>query len=326
MSSCDTDVEPVDINQPGIEHQSPELYQRYLASIRAYKASNHKMMMVWFDNSQAVPFTQAQHINAIPDSVDYVVLTQPSMMTKQLLQETDEVRNQKGMKVVFQISCDDIKAAYEAQKKAFIAKNENAGKKFRDFNGFLVDSVNTQLHLVDKYNYDGVIMGFNAKLTSYLNDQEKAEAIALENVFLGISKDWKARHPNKELIMMGRPQHVADKSLLEQARYLIIPSQDEKSVSGVDYLIRKAAVEGVPTDKFIIMANNKSIDQTDTKTGYWGKTLAMHGIAKFVAADHIGYTCAGMGLLNANVDYYNASFTYPNLRKVISTINPTVKE
>ena len=247
-------------------------------------------------------------------------------MTKQLLQETDEVRNQKGMKVVFQISCDDIKAAYEAQKKAFIAKNENAGKKFRDFNGFLVDSVNTQLHLVDKYNYDGVIMGFNAKLTSYLNDQEKAEAIALENVFLGISKDWKARHPNKELIMMGRPQHVADKSLLEQARYLIIPSQDEKSVSGVDYLIRKAAVEGVPTDKFIIMANNKSIDQTDTKTGYWGKTLAMHGIAKFVAADHIGYTCAGMGLLNANVDYYNASFTYPNLRKVISTINPTVKE
>ena len=326
MSSCDTDVEPVDINQPGIEHQNPELYQRYLASIRAYKASNHKMMMVWFDNSQAVPFTQAQHINAIPDSVDYVVLTQPSMMTKLLLQETDEVRNQKGMKVVFQISCDDIKAAYEAQKKAFIAKNENAGKKFRDFNGFLVDSVNTQLHLVDKYNYDGVIMGFNAKLTSYLNDQEKAEAIALENVFLGISKDWKARHPNKELIMMGRPQHVADKSLLEQARYLIIPSQDEKSVSGVDYLIRKAAVEGVPTDKFIIMANNKSIDQTDTKTGYWGKTLAMHGIAKFVAADHIGYTCAGMGLLNANVDYYNASFTYPNLRKVISTINPTVKE
>lgn len=179
---------------------------------------------------------------------------------------------------------------------------------------------------MDKYNYDGVIMGFNAKLTHYLNDQEKAEAIALENVFLGISKDWKARHPKKELIMMGRPQHVADKSLLEQARYLIIPSQDEKSVSGVDYLVRKAAVEGVPTDKFIIMANNKSIDETDTKTGYWGKTLAMYGIAKFIAADHTGYTCAGMGLLNANVDYYNASFTYPNLRKVISTINPTVKE
>ena len=61
MSSCDTDVEPVDINQPGIERQNPELYQRYLASIRAYKASNHKIMMVWFDNSQAVPFTQAQH-------------------------------------------------------------------------------------------------------------------------------------------------------------------------------------------------------------------------------------------------------------------------
>ena len=84
-------------------------------------------------------------------------------------------KKSKGHEGVFQISCDDIKAAYEAQKKAFMAKSENAGKKFRDFNGFLVDSVNTQLHLVDKYNYDGVIMGFNAKLTHYLNDQEKAE-------------------------------------------------------------------------------------------------------------------------------------------------------
>jgi len=90
--------------------------------------------------------------------------------------------------------------------------------------------------------------------------------------------------------------------------------------------VRKALEKGVPSDKFILLVNNKSADETDTKTGYWGKMLAMHGIAKFVASDHTGYTCAGMGLLNANVDYYNALFTYPNLRKVISTINPTVKE
>jgi putative lipoprotein len=326
VSSCDTDVEPVKINQSGIEHQNPELYKNYLAGIRAYKASNHKVMMAWFDNSQTVPFTQAQHINAVPDSVDYVVLTNPGMVTEQMMQEIAEVRSRKGTKVVFQISFDALKMAYETQKKAFMAKPENANKKFRDFNGFLVDTVNTQLHFIDKYNYDGVIMDFNAKLTYYLTDAEKAEAIALENDFLGISKDWKERHKDKELIMMGRPQHVTDKSLFAQARYLVIPTQDEKSVSGVDYLVRRALVEGVPTDKFVVLANNKSIDETDTKTGYWGKSLAMYGIAKYVASDHTGYTCAGMGLLSANVDYYNASFTYPNLRKVISIINPTVKE
>ena len=326
VSSCDTDVEPVKINQSGIEHQNPELYKNYLAGIRAYKASNHKVMMAWFDNSQTVPFTQAQHINVVPDSVDYVVLTNPGMVTEQMMQEIAEVRSQKGTKVVFQISFDALKMAYETQKKAFMAKPENANKKFRDFNGFLVDTVNTQLHFIDKYNYDGVIMDFNAKLTYYLTDAEKSEAIALENDFLGISKDWKERHKDKELIMMGRPQHVTDKSLFAQARYLVIPTQDEKSVSGVDYLVRRALVEGVPTDKFVVLANNKSIDETDTKTGYWGKSLAMYGIAKYVASDHTGYTCAGMGLLSANVDYYNASFTYPNLRKVISIINPTVKE
>ena len=169
-------------------------------------------------------------------------------------------------------------------------------------------------------------MGFNAKLTLYLTEEQKAEAMAVETVFFGIAKDWVSRHKNKELIMMGRPQYVTDKTLLEQARYIIIPTQAEKSVYGVDYLVRKALDKGVPSDKFILLVNNKSADETDTKTGYWGKMLAMHGIAKFVASDHTGYTCAGMGLLNANVDYYNALFTYPNLRKVISTINPTVKE
>lgn len=326
LCSCDTDVEPVDINQPGIEQQNAELYQNYLTKLKAYKASRHKIMMAWFDNGQAVPFSQGQHINAVPDSVDYVVLTKPELLTPQMTQEIEEVRSRKGMKVVFQISCDDLKAGYEAEKKAFEADPANAKKSFKDFKNFLVDSLNTQLKLVDNYNYDGVIMGFNAKLTHYLTEKEKAEAVALENLFLGITRDWAERHKNKELIIMGRPQHVADKTLLEQARYIIIPTQAERSVYGVDYLVRKALAEGVPSDKFIVLVNNKSADETDTKTGYWGKTQAMFGMAKFVASDHVGYACAGMGLLNANVDYYNASFTYPNLRRVISTINPTVKE
>ena len=326
VCSCDTDVEPVDINPAGIERQNAELYQNYLTNLRAYKAGHHKIMMAWFDNAQAIPFSQAQHINAVPDSVDYVVLTKPEMLTEQMMKEIEEVRSQKGMKVVFQVSCEDIKVAYDAQKKAFGENPDNAGKAFKDFNTYLVDSLNTRMKLVDNFNYDGVIMGFNAKLTLYLTEEQKAEAMAVEAVFLGIAKDWAARHKNKELIMKGRPQYVTDKTLLEQARYIIIPTQAEKSVYGVDFLVRKALDEGVPSDKFILLANNKSADETDTKTGYWGKTLAMHGIAKFVASDHTGYTCAGMGLLNANIDYYNASFTYPNLRKVISTINPTVKE
>ena len=326
LGSCDTDVEPIDINQSGIEKQNAELYRNYLTNLRAYKTSRHKIMMAWFNNSQAIPFTQAQHINAVPDSVDYIVLTKPETLTEQMMKEIEEVKTQKGTKVVFQISCEDIKVAYDAQKKAFVENPDNAGKGFKDFNTYLVDSLNTQMKLIDNFNYDGVIMGFNAKLTLYLTEEQKAEAMAVETVFFGIAKDWVSRHKNKELIMMGRPQYVTDKTLLEQARYIIIPTQAEKSVYGVDFLVRKALDEGVPSDKFILLANNKSADETDTKTGYWGKTLAMHGIAKFVASDHTGYTCAGMGLLNANIDYYNASFTYPNLRKVISTINPTVKE
>ncbi|WP_238319212.1 hypothetical protein [Segatella baroniae] len=34
LCSCDTDVEPVDINQPGIEQQNAELYQNYLTKLK----------------------------------------------------------------------------------------------------------------------------------------------------------------------------------------------------------------------------------------------------------------------------------------------------
>ena len=37
LASCDTDVESIDINQPSIESQNPELYKQYLGELKAYK-------------------------------------------------------------------------------------------------------------------------------------------------------------------------------------------------------------------------------------------------------------------------------------------------
>lgn len=45
LGSCSdwTDSESVDISRPSLEEQNPALYAQYLAALRAYKASEHKL-------------------------------------------------------------------------------------------------------------------------------------------------------------------------------------------------------------------------------------------------------------------------------------------
>lgn len=64
LCSCDTDVEPVDINQPGIEQQNAELYQNYLTKLKAYKASRHKIMM--HGSTTARPFLSPKASTSMP--------------------------------------------------------------------------------------------------------------------------------------------------------------------------------------------------------------------------------------------------------------------
>ena len=57
LVSC-TDVESIDINRPGLEEQSPELYAKYLENLNTYKRSDdHKVAYAWFDNSVKAPYS-----------------------------------------------------------------------------------------------------------------------------------------------------------------------------------------------------------------------------------------------------------------------------
>ena len=158
-----------------------------------------------------------------------------------------------------------------------------------------------------------------------MTEAEKAEFIAQQNVFIGIANDWAERHANKELLLMGKPQNILTKEVFDKAKYLILPAQSEISASALTYLALKALEEGVPTDRFVALVNAPSLDPTDTKTGYWGKEVAIKGAAKWAAAEYQGFVPAGIAIQGMSNDYYHSSFTYPNVRSAISIINPNAK-
>lgn len=138
MTACDTDVESVTINEPGINNQNAALYESYLANLRAYKQGKHKIAIGWFDNSHLVPNSQGQQMKAVPDSLDYLVLTAPNSINEESLKSMDYLRNVKGTKVLYAINFETIRTDYLAKAKAFAEDKKNEGKTFKVFNDFLI--------------------------------------------------------------------------------------------------------------------------------------------------------------------------------------------
>lgn len=318
-ASCDTDVEALDIAEPGIEQQNPELYQQYLADLRQYKQSAHRVAIGWLDNSEKLPQSQGQQIHAVPDSLDYVVLTSADVLTTRELEQIEQLRTEKGTRVVYEISFEAIQNAYDA-----LAAEE--GASLPAFADFLVDSVQTRLALCERYGLDGVVMAYNGKEKMYQDDDARAELTARENDFIGMARDWAERHTDRQLLLMGKPQNIADQTVFSLASYIILPCQSETSASALTYIATKAAADGVPATKLVPLVATTSLDAADTKTGYWGDhDSAILGAARWAASTHEGFTPAGIAIDQMGRDYYNPAFTYPNVRTAISIINPTAK-
>ena len=352
LASCDTDVESVDINQPGIESQNPALYKEYLSNLKAYKQSEHKFTFVGFNNEAKIAVGQGMHINAVPDSADYVILSAPEAINEREIKEMTEIREKKGTKSLYTVSFDGLKVQYnsdladfEAQKSteiAALAKELEDGKitqddhdakvaeiqarTFVEFKPYLADSVTSKLSYCKRYGFDGVIFSFKGKEKITMTEDEKIEYAGYENMFFGMVKDWVERNPDKEYMLQGMPQFYTDQSLLNGAKFIFIQCQSASSSYNLDYTITKACGDGVPTDKFVPVVETMSMDASDKVTGWWsGRVPASLGAAQFVATMHDGYTVAGLAIMNINNDYYNSAFTYPRIRTAISIMNTTVK-
>lgn len=327
VSVACTDVEPLKIKESSIETQNSELYQTYLTDLRAYKASEHKVAIGFMDNSRTLSQSQAQRIGAVPDSLDYLVLSTPANIQEIDAREIAQNRELKGIKTLYMIDFDAIKAVYDERAKDFALEPENAGKVFTPtFNNFLVDSIASTIDLCAKYGYDGIVMAFEGKSKLHMTDAERNVYTAHENIFIGIAQDWATRNPGKELLVKGRPQNILNLDFLERAKHILIDCRAYTSKEQAIHNVLLANGEGLNNNKFIPLVSTKSLDETDKKTGYWGSKEALAEIAKWIMQDSNDYSFSGLAIYDISNDYYQPAFTYAKVREAISIINPSVKK
>lgn len=317
-----TDTESVDLIEPSIDGQNSQLYAKYLENLRAYKQTEHKLVYVWFDNSNKIPASRAQHITDVPDSVDVISLMSPGDLANWELKDIETVRKDKGTKVIYTIDFDAIKAAYN--EKMELATDEEPMNQ--DFTGFLIDSLETALSFVEKYNYDGICVAYTGKSRLHMREAELREYTANENAFINIMADWYGRHQNKMIVFYGNPQNLIDPALVQNARSILIPATTALSLEHFSFLYEMGKAENVPTDRYGLVVN--AIDLTDVNQviGYLNDgSLAIDGLAKWATSPHAGMEVTAVGIYNVSSDYYNPQQIYNHTRAMISSINPSVK-
>lgn len=342
FSSCSdwTEPESLTLHYNSFEEQNPQLYQDYLEDLRNYKAGDHKIMIVSFDNPIANPTKQAEHLNILPDSIDFVNLNTPDNLNSEIVAEMEAIRKDKGTKTIYTISHDEFETAWAAKLK------EEGGESLTEEDAltYLAECTDKALALCDKYNYDGIIVDYTGRSLVSMTEDVLAEYNARQKNFFNRIIEWKQKNSSKSLFFYGNVQYLVLENMPMLSNYDCIILKSLGSTNGDDlsvkaYLAVQAGIDAiadqeegvnpVPADRFVACVETPRPEDKEQTYGYWStvdadgnKTLATYGAAQWVAANSVDFVRKGVYIQNAHNDYYDNTIVYQHIRESIQIMNP----
>lgn len=352
FSACDdwTDTESIDLKYNTVEDAAN--YADYLEALRAYRATDHTLVYAWVSLTPDGPKNQSERLTSLPDSIDVLVVSAQGDIHSTVLADMKKVREDKAMKIVYQIDFDAIKADHtalcenlskersdlELEYASLIEAAETDDAKAaleEELEGklealadpelidYVLENLESELNFARNTGFEGVIFAFDGKASNHLTDDELAEYTAQQLVFLGAARDWHKRYPQLSYDFLGKPQNVTDKNILAEFNMVFLrQGLDATNVNLYTYYLNLASVEGVPAERLGMMSTYISADSDDETTGVFSDgSYALDGFAQWVA----GANVACIGIHNVQNDYFNPTLTYPHVRAVIQAANPSIK-
>lgn len=324
VASCSdwTVPESMGIDSPGLGQQYPELYARYLENLKEYKEGPHKLSVGWFDNSASVPSGQADRLTTLPDSMDAVVLMYPDMVEAWELDEMASVRSTKGTKVLYRIDYASAPGTSETGESADGAAEMTSDEAAAEISAWM-DKI---LPMCEENGFDGISVWYDPLELSHLEDAAREYETARQNAFETALSGWMAANPDKMLILESNyPYLVSDKSIVENADLLAVHTEEAESIYDVESEVRNLEMDGVPSDRFLVMADagSSSVPGSGYINDADGQSVdAISEIAWLVAEPHEGLELAGLGICSIRNAYFNADLIYAQVRRAISIMNP----
>lgn len=332
-----TETESLNIQNPSLEDVNPELYESYIESLKEYKASEHKIVIAKFDNKETNPVGQGEHISALPDSVDYVILNNPINLNHTVKDDILEIR-EKGTRTLYTIDYSLIEKEFNASIENVAPKEnsesiEGEGNEEPEedpFIEFCSQKMDFYLNLFKEYNCDGINVVYNGIDPLSLNETDRLKLEMRNQVFFGKVKEWKDNNKEAIFFFEGKPQNILfDKSLLQKTTFIVVPNESATNAQEMLFETKMALVQGVPTDRTIFGVTIPSLTDSKDKTGYFdalenGKQMyATKGAAFLVISANDDFVQAGLCISRSQNDYYDANNNYKNIREAISIMNPS---
>ena len=317
LTACDwTEPEAVDLRYDTIQDAAPDAYARYLAGLREYRGNGHKRVYAWFDNKTSF-VSQADHVSAVPDSIDVLVFTHPEVMSQSTLNEIDTKRSETGMQTAYMVSYEAIRSVWELKKE-----DETPDNPVKEWNEFMTDSLKTALSYFGNGGYDRIICAYDGRDMGVYSDEERDAYGADQQTFMKAFEEWRKANMDKGYDFCGIPCNLTDMSVLDGAGTVFL-SETLKATNTTEftYIIKRNSVAGAPVDKFAVMAYLPSLTPNHETEGYWGSLFSSWVTAEWARSAKT----AGIGLFNLSDDYHNPTFIYPVARGAIQRLNPAAR-
>lgn len=295
-----TKPEALDYIHKGVEETDPAGYEAYLKSIREYKATDHKVMILNVSGTDAYPVSQSQLLMAMPDSADYICVGNLENLHSEFVKQISLVKEKKATSV---LSAVDFALAYAdwLDHKIVLSDNGSPAPTLDECKAYFKEHAARQFSYCGKYPFDGVIASFTGTL---ITDEEKASM----NGFMEAVSEWRASNKDKLFMMRGNVNLLQDKSILAETKYIILVMGGDKGVASLRSKVRSVLSSIDQKDRIIFEAVTPSIDEPEPK----GETIyeAAEDLVKLGDYTYGGKTYISLGLAvsNANDDYFNDSY------------------
>lgn len=325
LCSCSdwTQPEPLELIHKDIEQTDPTAYQLYLNNLREYRNSDHTQVYAFFDNPTDAPTTQWQRLSALPDSIDIVVLTNAENINRATITEMEALRVSKGQQFYCSVDFDQIKAEWQANVDEAAAAEQPYSVQFSTY---LKQELDSRLAKAKEGVFDGVVAFYRAKSPVHMTEQEKQEALELENEFFSRAQIHVT--PGHDPISLGFtlagiPANILNPDNLRSVNNILLTETlDAYNHMHYDTFMTTTELDKPYADKLGLMASSTAWDADDHKTGYTpGGDLSIFQMARYAATHKV----AAIAMQSVQPDYYNPVKVYHNIRTAIQIANPAIR-
>ncbi len=322
LVSCSDWVKPESLSyMPQRPSESdPDGYANHLAAVKAYKNTEHNVMILGMLGTADAPVSRPQHLMNMPDSADFIYIQDAVNLHSSLVSEIREVYETKGTRTLLYVDFAVIEEEWTVLEDAKVDAGKPAGTA-AEAEAFFKEKTQAQIENFSKYGFSGVVVSFEGNTSGNRAYMQKG--------FLGVVCDWHKANPDAIIILRGTIRNIEYtdpeyKKLIDDSMYQMVVST-EGSTSAVEINKQVTRILSYVPEKQrrVVFETTVPSVATPEQTGATPQVAAEWVLKEKNSSNFTPY---GISVGNAYDDYYRQEQIYKNARAAITIMNPVVTE